>query len=156
MPRRLLFFALALVVSTRSAVADYRDDIRLDACKFVAQEALLRTVATPNSSANIELCNAHEQCLNYKHFIEQHGKAVPSLTCARAATSAPPKPDEFKYIFEIACAMAATGILTGAVSGNLQGQVALCNEHPDKQSCVDTKNFIASRRNGDSGGLTCE
>jgi hypothetical protein len=156
MSRLLLLLAFALVVPTRSAVADYRDDIGRSACGYVAQTVLLGIKTGPNPARNIALCNANEQCLNFKHFIEQYGKTVPSLTCAEAAMSPPAKSNQFKAIFDNACTLVATDILTKAGNGNLQDEIALCNKHPDKQSCLDTKSFIASQRNGDSGGLTCE
>ena len=154
MSRSFLLFVLALVVSTRSATADYRDEVGKDACRFVAQEALLGIKTTPNPAPNVALCNAHEQCQNFRRFIEQYGKVVPSLTCAKAA--APPKPDQFNDIFENACALVATGVLTKVISGNLQDEIALCNKHPNKQSCMDTKAFIMSNNSGNPGGLTCK
>ncbi len=50
--------------------------------------------------------------------------------------------------------MAATTILTGSPVGNLQDSIAMCNRNPNRQSCIDTKNFIESH--GNSSGLTCK
>src|SRR5262249_2075796 len=150
-------FALALVMSTCSAVADSRDDeIRLDACSSVASTILLGRTVTSETAANVELCNAHGQCLNFKHFIEENGKAMPSLTCPKGATAAPVRPELFRGVFQSACALAAQGILKIKISSNLSDLIALCNRRPDKQSCVDTKDFIEAHNNGDAGGLTCE
>lgn len=72
-------------------------------------------------------------------------------------TARPPSDIEtnIRAIYENACAMAATGILTGAPIGNIPDEIALCNKHPNKQTCLDTKQFIELRGKA-APGLTCE
>lgn len=63
---------------------------------------------------------------------------------------------EVMAVFENACAVSASWILTGVVVGNPQDNIALCNKHPDRESCLMTKTFIAQRNHGDTRGLTCD
>jgi hypothetical protein len=44
---------------------------------------------------------------------------------------------------ENACALAATAIVTGVRIGNTAEQIAVCNNHPDKKSCLSTLSFIS-------------
>lgn len=74
-----------------------------------------------------------------------------------AAQGAEPQPSSsLMAIFENACAMAATQILTGVKVGDLERAIALCNKHPDRKSCQQTKQFIEAHNHGDAAGVTCE
>ncbi len=163
-------WALATLALVGNAVA--RDDISKEelantACKMAADRIL---VGLPLDAAGaIEVCNAHprrEVCLRTKRFIEQHGKTAPKLTC-EGASSAPANADNLpvnrpeaapavvdEATAALACAQVATGILTGVVQGNIREEIALCNRHPKRQECLDTKAFIETRGKV-APGLTC-
>lgn len=154
MPRFLLFVVVALATSVRPGVASDDSQMATRACQLLAEGV---SVGEGYAAQSAGQCNASEQCLSTKRFIEQHHKVVPpELTCASAPKSSPPPAKFFDIIFDDACALAATQILTGVGVGDLQDEIALCNQHPDKRSCLRTKTFIAGSRGGNSGGVSCQ
>jgi hypothetical protein len=157
MSRFHLHFAMAFIAVVPPGIAKGdgpADKTAAFACQTLAVSVLTGSTALVANS--VELCNVHEQCLNTKRFIEQHRKTVPELTCASVATSPPLTARQFEAIYENACAMASTEILTGVALGNRWDEIALCNEHPNKDSCRTAKAFIAQRNHGDDGGVNCE
>ena len=173
MSRFLLLTFLVSVTSpafARDDVSSSVDAIATNACAMLATK-ILTGVDVGDMGKSILLCNAHprrEECFNTQRLIAKYGKAAPGLTCgvATAAPAGPVSDDTARPsaaaptqaeidLAENACAMVATTILTGAPVGNLADSIAICNRHPNKRSCLDTKNFIASQNNGDAHWLTC-
>ncbi len=155
MLRSLLFLALASVASVGHAIAGDNGPVAAAACRIVVENALLQH---GHDVRSVELCNTNQFCHATQRLIEQrHRPAIPGLTCADASTAtSEAEAHFFRPIFENACKWAAVGIITGGIVGNLQDQIALCNQHPDKSSCQDTIAFIKKNHQGDAGGVTCQ
>lgn len=148
MPQFLLLFALAFVASAgRGIAADVAD------CQGFAIRVL---VGATYDERLVGSCNVQAQCLNFKHFIEQHHKTVPGLTYAGAARAVPPAPKQLERVYGDACAWAAAGLTTGTWLGNRAELIALCNQNPDKSNCRSTRDFIEQYLQTTFGDLTCE
>lgn len=164
MSRLLLGLVLTVIASIGNA--DAQDNLWSNACRLMAFSILNSDVSEHEEmfAKSLAMCNSDPRavaCFATKRMLEQSGKTVPKLTCPGAA--APPEPEIveaekqiYSDIFENFCALAATEILTGVVTGNLQVQIAMCNKNPDKSSCETTKEFVFQRNHGDTRGLTCE
>lgn len=158
MARLFLLFILAVAMGPNAFAQDVKPGETLagNACSLLATAILTGAdVSAPSNaeaiSQDITLCNAHprhEECLNIKRLIEGNGKTVPELTCAGVLTE--------EAIAEEACSLAGNAILTGIVVGNLRENIARCNKHPKRQSCLLTKKLVEQRNNGNARGLTCE
>ncbi len=84
-----------------------------------------------------------------------------SLACPSAFAVAPANATRHDLtasqlaVFEDACALFATSVLTGVTVGDQNKSRELCSTHPDKESCNMTRTFITQRRHGDDAGLKC-
>jgi hypothetical protein len=80
---------------------------------------------------------------------------LPSAASGMFNTEKLPAPDRKQAFYDNQCSSAAAAIITGTVDAETAKAIVDCNNHPDKESCLNTISFISTNAGAVPPELNC-